>query len=243
MHGRAESLCQRPTCLLTRCAWPKPSTTNMARTSVEKNSTHDALEIVYIIVDVRKVSGEMKLHKAYHSLTSPKTIYWDSAISPVPCVNWWRRGLNAGRSRITGCANPHWVTTLKQCVIGVIHVFKALPSIKWTNRIVMLKKWQKHHRFVTRKAALLSNRRRSSFIPYFFFTFFLNSVIIKTFVPCLVVSIVLFTFYLLSLRPLKSSNKTINLMSVAVKSLKVRLIQKTYHVLKIFSRLRLKLQT
>ena len=29
----------------------------MARTSVEKNSIYDAREIVFIIVDVRKVSG------------------------------------------------------------------------------------------------------------------------------------------------------------------------------------------
>ena len=31
----------------------------MARISVERNSTHDAREIVYIRLDVRKVSGEM----------------------------------------------------------------------------------------------------------------------------------------------------------------------------------------
>lgn len=31
----------------------------MARTSVERNSIHDAREIVYIKVDVHKVSGEV----------------------------------------------------------------------------------------------------------------------------------------------------------------------------------------
>lgn len=31
----------------------------MARISVERNSIHDAPEIVYIILDVRKVSGEI----------------------------------------------------------------------------------------------------------------------------------------------------------------------------------------
>lgn len=34
----------------------------MARTSVERNSIHDAREIVYVKVDVRKVSGEIDGH-------------------------------------------------------------------------------------------------------------------------------------------------------------------------------------
>ena len=34
----------------------------MARISVERNSIHDAREIVYITLDVRKVSGEMDGH-------------------------------------------------------------------------------------------------------------------------------------------------------------------------------------
>lgn len=59
MRGKVDVLCQRQRCLLTRCAWPKPSTTNMARISVERNSIHDAPEIVYITLDVRKVSGEI----------------------------------------------------------------------------------------------------------------------------------------------------------------------------------------
>ena len=45
MLGRVELHCQRPTCLLTRCAWPKPSMMNMARTYARRNSILDAREI------------------------------------------------------------------------------------------------------------------------------------------------------------------------------------------------------
>ena len=42
MLGRVAQLCQRRTCLLVRCAWPKPSMTNTERTSAEKNLILDS---------------------------------------------------------------------------------------------------------------------------------------------------------------------------------------------------------